>query len=206
MLVTVYNIYSILVVQLNLIIMKKIIFKSLTFIFVLSLVWSCSTENDVQVQSTVLNGDLKKDKPLTDVEIAEDLGGGVYQLKVNENDLLTELERLALEDDGLTVDFDNIQIVNKPIANDASSSIVLILAGGNLPGGNLVTMSFPLIQTSGMGYTLAHPQATGDGKGRRIACRGCGTGCFIEYYLIDGHYVPTCDPAGCGSNCERMKD
>lgn len=181
--------------------MKKNIFKSLACILLLTLAWSCSTENDVQMQPSDSQIQLKGGS-LLDGIIGEDLGNGVYRITVNEADLLEEIERLSVEDGNPLAKFQFVEIAKRTAVNNPAVEGFVLLAGtGHSAGSDAITMSFNLV-TSPFGFGLESP-STGAGGGSRTSCRGCGSGCFLEYYEIDGHFLAYCDAASCGWNCTR---
>jgi hypothetical protein len=181
--------------------MKKNIFKSLTCILLLTLAWSCSTENDVQMQPSDSQIQLK-DGGLLDGVIGEDLGNGVYRITVDETQLLEEIERISVEDGNPPAKFQFVEIAKRTAANNPQVEGIVLLAGtGHSSESDAITISFNL-ETTPFGLALVNPAAPGGG-GSRTSCRGCGTGCFLDYYEIDGHFLAYCDAAGCGWNCTR---
>lgn len=181
--------------------MKKNIFKSLTCILLLTLAWSCSTENDVQMQPS--NSQIQlKEGTLLDGVIGQDLGNGVYQITVDQEDLIAEIERLSVSDGNPDVKFNYIEIAKRTAVNNPQSEGLVLLAGtGHSGGSDAVTISFNLQMTT-FGLALENPSPGASG-GSRTSCRGCGTGCFLDYYEIDGHFLAYCDAASCGWNCTR---
>lgn len=189
--------------------MKKIILKSLTCILVLGMAWSCSTENDVQIDSSAVNGSTHlKDGSVMNGVIGVDLGNGVYQIIVDRSELLAEIARISAED-GNPVIFETVDIVKKVAVNNPSLEGFVLLAGtGTKETSSATTMAFTLTM-NGANFSIGDPFGTGNGSGgpiiEKVSCRGCGTGCFLEFYEIDGHFMGYCDTAGCGAFCQRIK-
>jgi hypothetical protein len=176
--------------------MKRNILKSIACLCLVGLVWSCSTENDVQMQSS--NSQFQqKDGSLLEGVIGVDHGNGIYEITVDEDELLTELDRLWAVD-GDPVKFETVSIVKKTAVNNPSYTTFILLAGTGV-GETTMSMGIDLGQI-GNSFQLQNPSG---GGGTITSCRGCGTGCFLEYYEIDGHHLAYCDPYGCGSNCEK---
>lgn len=179
--------------------MKKNILKSILCVFLVGLIWSCTNENDVQMQS----GEAQlKSGSVWDREIGIDLGNGVYQITASTDELIKELERLAVMD-GYPVEINTLDIVKLDLVNDPDNSVVVLMAGTGNMGMGSSTIGIELGSQEG-GLFIAHPTAGPSGP-QRIMCRGCGMGCFLEYYNIDGIHVPYCAPAGCGADCEKIK-
>jgi hypothetical protein len=177
--------------------MRKKIFKTIACLCLVGLVWSCTTENDVQMSSE--NGQVQqKSGSVLEGVIGVDRSNGVYEITVDESELLTEIDRLSAED-GNPVKFETVAIVKKTAVNNPSYQTFILLAGTGDIGTATTSIGIDLVDIGG-GFHLQNPSA---GGGSTTSCRGCASGCFLEYYEIDGHHLAYCDPYGCGANCEK---
>lgn len=184
--------------------MKKNILKVLACICLVGLVWSCSTENDVKMQPDNSSAQ-QKSSSIWEGELGMVLEDGTYRITADLTELTNEVERLSALD-GDVVKITTLEILKVQAVNDLTLEGVVLFAGtGHNTGAASTTMAFQLTQNIDGGVSLLDPFNGESGSGpKRIICRGCGHGCFIEYYKIDGHLVGYCLPAGCGVDCEKI--
>ena len=178
--------------------MKKIMFKGLICPLLLSVLWSCSPENDVQMQTTQAQ---QKTGDILSGVIGQNLGNGIYQITVNEAALMAALEDVALQEGGVQVKIDNVKIVNRFATNTPTVPFPVLTGGGLTTDGSSMSFSYVLseVNTNFMiGSGVERPPL--------VMCRGCARGCFLEYYQLDAtHLLGYCDSAGCGDYCFRIK-
>ncbi|PZR21648.1 MAG: hypothetical protein DI539_07470 [Flavobacterium psychrophilum] len=180
--------------------MKRIMFKGLFSALILGLFWSCSTENDVQMQQGGVN---QKDNDILSGVIAHDLGNGQYQFVVSQADLIKEIERISVAE-GDEAEIQSVQVIDKELVNAPGQYIPVLIAGGVNATGTLVTYGFGLVKAGT--YLSGGGAAIGEDRPPRISCTGCGTGCFLEWYKLDDkHSLGYCDSAGCGDYCFKNK-
>lgn len=183
--------------------MKKNILKVLICICLVGFVWSCNTENDVQMQPDNSSAQ-QKSSSVWDGDLGVQLEDGTYSITADINELTNEVERLSALD-GDVVKITSVEILKVKAVNDLSLEGVVLFAGTGNVGSGSKTMAFQLTQDIAGGVSLLDPFNGENTSGpKRISCRGCGHGCFIEYYKIDGHLVGYCLPAGCGVDCEKI--
>lgn len=186
--------------------MKRIILKSLTCLFLLGFAWSCSTDSDVTIdqpsEKNASTGVQQKDESAWEGIIGYDRGNGVYEITADEEALIADLEAILVSEEN-PVKLTTLTIQRKIATNNPNSEAYFIIGGtGNI--GSATTSIGRQLTRMGNGFT-ATPSTTGGGIAKSVSCRGCGTGCFLEYYEIDGHFVPYCDSAGCGSDCTKSE-
>ena len=184
--------------------MKKNILKALACVLLVGLVWSCSTENDVKMQP---DNSLtqQKSSSIWEEELGIQLEDGTYKITADIKELTAEIERLsALEGD--VVQITTLEIKKVTAVNDSTLEGLVLFAGTGINTGTASkTMGFQLTQNVFGGVSIYDPFGEGGGSGpARISCRGCGHGCFLEYYKIDGHLVGYCFPGVCGVDCEKI--
>ena len=181
--------------------MKKFILKSAACLFLLGLAWSCSSENDVIIDQTSGKDFQQKNGSIWEGVIGIERDGE-YIITADRNALLADLEN-TLEQDGHPVKLVSINIERKFAANDPGDMTYFLIAGTGEIGSESTSIGKLLVK-NGNGFSI-RPSFDGGSSdiGKTYGCRGCGTGCFLEYYIVDGHYVPYCDRAGCGSDCVK---
>lgn len=184
--------------------MKKNIFRIIACICLISLVWSCSTENDVQMQPDGNSQVQLKNSTIWEGELGIELSDGTYSITADKAVLTREIERISAEE-GDVVKINSLEIVKVIATNDSNMQGVVLFAGTGNTGTIAKTMGFQLaVQSGSVSLANLANESGGDGPGH-ISCRGCGQGCFLEYYKFDGHLVGHCVPAGCGADCEKLK-
>ncbi|MFD2601901.1 hypothetical protein [Flavobacterium suzhouense] len=180
--------------------MKKIMLKGLICALMLSVFWSCSTENDVQMQSTT-QVQQKTGDVLSGV-IGENLGNGIYKIVVDERELMSALEDVALQENGVQIKIDNISIVNKFATNSPSIPFPVLTGGGLSTDGSSMSFAYVLTEVNN-NFMIG---SSGHERPPLVMCRGCARGCFLEFYELDAtHLLGYCDSAGCGDYCFRIK-
>lgn len=180
--------------------MKKIIYKSLACICLLSLAFSCTTDNDADMQedrSVTFNE--KSGGTVWDKALAQDNGDGTVTFLVDEREIKAELEALLAEQQ-TPLKIVSLTIEEKFATNNPTAKGYMLIGGTGASSG--ISIGMPVVSRGG---TFFSPGPVNGGPRKAVSCRGCGSGCFLEYYDIDGHFVPYCDSAGCGPYCDKME-
>lgn len=175
--------------------MKNIILKSFACLLLLSLTWSCSDEGDVSTQPVEKQVQTKNGS-LLDGIIAT-LRDGKYEIIVDEQQLIEELETVLEEETGEPIELSSVSIQQKTATNDPTNSSYFLIGNTVDLGDDTVSFGGRLDASSGGLFFSS------SSRGKFLGCKGCGTGCFIEYYFYEGKYFPYCDSAGCGRRCAR---
>lgn len=183
--------------------MKKNILKSAVCFLLLGLAFSCSTDNDVVIEQPSeknLDGFQQKDASVWNGTIGIERNGA-YEVTANPAPILAEFEAILAEE-GNPVKLTHLTIQKRIATNDPSSEAYFLIGGTPNIGSGTTSIAKRVTKS---GYTFTISPGVGGGPGKSVSCRGCGTGCFLEYYQIDGHYVAYCDSAGCGSDCTKSE-
>ncbi len=172
--------------------MKKLLLKSAIFIAVLVTVISCSTDAEsVTVNETVSNK--TKRSTLWDGVIGKALGTK-YTVTANRAILINDLEQV-LRSQGDTITIETLQIVQKtPINNPFERGYMLV---GSDTRGTSIGVFLLLSQQNEFTMLRQRDMATA------TTCRGCATGCNLQYLTIDGKKVAYCNENGCVYDCEK---
>lgn len=173
--------------------MKKNILKGLFCILFIAFIASCSSEdNDIQqsapsaqAQSNGLRGRIGINN------------NGTAKLTANKDLLIAQLEQLAAGN-GNVVHLTNVEIVQKTATNDKTATGYVLI--GSDPEGGSVAM--PLGLESGDGFYL-DPNAGGGGT--VVVCKGCASGCNLEYLLVGKNKFYYCNSNGCGVYCTKTE-
>jgi hypothetical protein len=177
--------------------MKKHILKLSVFFLFAALLTSCNAEDTVLEDATVHSA---KRGGFWDGIIGVDNGGGNYQITADASLLLASLEEQLLED-GDTVSLQTIDIQKRTAANDANDTGYLLIAGDK------AGTSIGVMLTLGANSTFkvaANPGVVGFEDPKSISCRGCESGCNLEYFNMPGGKVPYCNTNGCGDYCTEV--
>ncbi len=178
--------------------MKKNVLKSLACVLLLGLAWSCSDESDVTTQLTEKEIQAKNASVLDGIIAAE--RNGNYEIIVDEQKLIAELETILEEETGEPVELSTVSIQQKTATNDPANSSYFLIGSTVDLGDDSVSFGARLdASADGLYFSSSS-------RGKFLGCKGCGTGCFIEYYFYEGKYIPYCDSAGCGRRCARYYD
>lgn len=173
--------------------MKKNILKGLFCILFIAFIASCSSEDNdtqqgnasVQTQSNILHGRIGINKQ------------GTPQLTANKDLLMAQLEDLAAKN-GNIVHLTNIEIVQKTATNDKTDTGYVLI--GSDPDGGSVAMGLDS-GTGGDGFYL-DPST---GGGTVVVCKGCASGCNLEYLLVGKNKFYYCNSNGCGVYCTKTE-
>ena len=176
--------------------MKKIIFKSLCFLLFVAFVASCSSEdNDMQrdtsnaqAEATVLRGRLGVER------------NGIAVLTADKVMLIKKLEAAALKG-GDKISLTNIEIVRKTATNDGRVTLYMIV-GTDDEG---VSVGMPVAHKRDGFYFDPIAGGGNDGGTTTVVCRGCATGCNLEFLLVQGKKLPYCNENGCGVYCTKKE-
>jgi len=172
--------------------MKKNILKGLFCVLFIAFIASCSTEDNesqqtnasAQAKSNVLHGRIGINNH------------GAPQLTANKALLMAQLEQLAAKN-GTIVKLTNVEIVQKTATNDTTDTGYVLI--GSDPDGASVAMG--LDDGTGGGFYL-DPSA---GGGTIVVCKGCATGCNLEYLLVGKNKLYYCNSNGCGVYCTKSE-
>ncbi|MDV6168914.1 hypothetical protein R1T16_10790 [Flavobacterium sp. DG1-102-2] len=188
--------------------MKRKILQSTICFLLIGMAWSCSNDSDVVMSDAGSRDIRQKNKNVWEGQIAEEVDGQLI-LTADRDELIEAFQSILLrQSDGENVEINQITLVRKFASNNSQDSAVFLIGGGRSPGGSTVSSGVILVAGgTGSGKMFFSPgPINAEGDPTSVSCWGCGTGCFLEYYNIDGHKVPYCNSAGCGPLCDRIFD
>ncbi len=171
--------------------MKKVllllVLASLTFV-------SCSTD-DTSTADMPNNSHSALRAGYWDGAIGVDNGNGNFQFLVNPQWLIKDLN-IHLAQQGDNVMLQTIQIVGKKAFNDNTDGYMLI-------GSDNANTSVGLMLDRTSNGLLQLHRGLSDPDPSTIMCRGCSTGCNLEYLnMPGGGKQPYCNTNGCGDYCQ----
>jgi len=189
--------------------MKKKILKSIACLLLMGMAWSCSNESDTIMSDSnengIRDGFHEKSASVWDGPIAQETGNGQFTIVADMAALRSAFESILLRQGGQPVKVETIVVQRKTATNNPGDRLVFVIGGGRTLGGNSVSSGVMLTPSFGGMYISSGPGGVG-GDPKSVSCWGCATGCFLEYYDIDGHKVPYCNSAGCGPLCDKKED
>jgi hypothetical protein len=171
--------------------MKKYL---LLLVFTCLALTSCSTDETITLADEG-NGHSALRGNYWDGVIGFDNGGGNYQFAVSPQVLMSDLEE-QLRVMGDSVVLHSIAIVDKKAANDNTNGYMLVASDNE--GTSIGLM---LIKGADQAFR-ADKGIEGDPDPSTISCRGCATGCNLEYLNMPGGKYPYCNTNGCGDFCQ----
>lgn len=177
--------------------MKNTLLKSLSCLFILTVSLVACTEdstsrefNETQKElQTAARGDYWQGI------IGYDMGHGVYQLDVDPQLLMNDLEDILTKEGNATT-LTAIEIVEKTASNDPADTGYMLIA--NDGAGKSIGV---MLEKKNMAFRLSENLE----NPKTISCSGCTDGCFLQYFNIDGKKVPYCNSAGCGYDCRKTE-
>ncbi len=181
--------------------MKKTILKTVSALFMVALVASCSTdaENEVVVNDNAAGEEFSTARGnVWDGVIGEEGAPGVYEVTADENALLDDLEDV-LSKEGIPTNLRDLQIVEKTASNDPNDR-GFFLIGSDYQGTSIGVMLDK--NASGEFYMSTGSKGL---SSTSTSCRGCATGCNLSYLTVDGKKVPFCNENGCINDCEKSE-
>jgi hypothetical protein len=191
--------------------MKRKALRSIACLMLIGMVWSCSNESDTVMsdsKETSLRDSFQKSGGVWDGVIAEENNGQII-ITADEDALIAglnnALERQNPDDPAKVTSLTIIRII---ATNDPADAAYFLIGDGRSASGSRISAGVPLSPGGGSGNTkfLASGGFVSAGEPKPVSCWGCGTGCFLEYYNVDGHRVPYCNSAGCGPICTKIED
>jgi len=191
--------------------MKKKILKSIACLLLMGMAWSCSNESDTIMSDSNENGTRdgfhEKSASVWNGPIAQETTSGQFTIVADMAALRAEFESKLLDQGGEPVKIETIIVQRKTATNNPNDRLVFLIGGGRAATTNKsVSSGIILSAASGGMYFSSGPGGGVGGDPKSVSCWGCATGCFLEYYDIDGHKVPYCNSAGCGPLCDKKED
>jgi hypothetical protein len=177
--------------------MKRIIFKSAAFLMLIASIASCSTESAVD-----LTNDASAEVPeresrssIWDDVIGQDMGNDVYEITADKAAIIDELQDIA-DKEGDSSELVTLDILKKPVINDPNDSGFMLVAASRTG----LSIGVVVAKTSG-GFFRLDPSF----GHKTVSCRGCASGCNLQYLNIDGKKVPICNENGCVADCTKTE-
>jgi hypothetical protein len=177
--------------------MKKILLQLSAFILIATSLTSCSGDDTV-IQEEQNTHSFARGS-YWDGTLGLDMGYGNYQITADPALLLADLEE-QLRIGGDTVTLQRVRIVKKIATNDANDSAYMLTASDNIS----TTIGIMLSKSVDGKFQLQRdPEGIEDPK--TVSCRGCNTGCNLEYLNMPGGKLPYCNENGCGPLCTKIE-
>ncbi len=178
--------------------MKLSLLKSAACLLFVAALTSCSTESDVDLtnsNTTALDPERLSRSSVWDGEIGVD-GDSVYEITADKNLLLADLQNVAGKD---APELISIEIVRKQALNAPSDQGFMLIASGNsgFSIGVMLSRSSSGLLIAERGFAGANPVA--------VSCKGCASGCNLQYLYISGKRVPICNENGCVADCTKTE-
>ncbi len=169
--------------------MKKRILRNVICLLLLGAAWGCSNESDTVMsnqQDSRLSSDNfnLKDRSVWDGQIGEDRAGTPY-ITADIEAIKDGFEEMLIGQ-GNPVQIETVQIVKKIATNDPTDFAFFLIGGGQGTDGTSTSIGLLLTKSAGK-YFISPGIINGDDPKATVSCRGCATGCFIEYYKVEGH-------------------
>jgi len=183
--------------------MKKNLLKALACLMLMCTVWSCNSESETVMSNADNNArefTAKDRQGIWEGEIG--VADEKLTITANRASLLYEFERL-LAKKGETVRLTSISIQQRVAVNDSLHTAYFLIANGFDNNAGMAVSSGVVLNNMGGKFYLGSPISDGDPLD--VSCRGCGSGCFLKYYVIGKDRVPYCDSAGCGPICDKIE-
>jgi len=183
--------------------MKRSLLKTLACISLFAGFTSCSPESAVDLTTDAGAIDPNATEPnrqgrssLWDGEIGIDRDT-LFEITADKGFLLADLQIVA-DKEGAS-ELIALEIVKKEALNDSNDTGYMLVASDS--GAFSVGVMLKRTQ-SGMfmvddGFGNPNPVA--------VSCKGCSSGCNLQYLYIDGKKVPICNENGCGSDCKKSE-
>jgi len=174
--------------------MTKNILKLSAFLLLAAFFTSCSGE-DTTIQNDAPHSSARSS--YWNGVIGVDGGGNRYQITANPALLIADFEQqLAAEGD--TVQLQSLAIVKKKATNDSTDEAYMLIATDNAT----TSIGVMLERTAEATFKLS---LSSDAGTKSVSCRGCATGCNLEYLNMPGGKVPYCNVNGCGEFCTKRE-
>lgn len=166
---------------------------------------ACSNEESSIIPTEKDNAALLRTgrtSPFWTGQIGRVMPDGSALLVVPEAQAKAELEYL-LADQGMNTRLSYVTIEKKlDVNNDRDFTYALI--GSDNTGLSVGVMLSANANGSLFYFDPNIGGGSGGGHVTNVACRGCGTGCNLQYVKLDGKKIFYCNENGCGDWCEKL--
>lgn len=156
---------------------------------------ACSSDSDINLTDAA-TPERENRASFWEGEIGVDNGDGDIQITADKSAIIANFEDI-LQKEGNATTLESLKIVKKPALNDPSN-IGYMLIGAD---GRNISIGVMLIR-NGSG-SLSLDKAFDVIK--TTSCRGCASGCNLEYLYVNGKKVPICNENGCISDCTKTE-
>jgi len=179
--------------------MKKTTLQIAACLLFIIFIGSCSNDDTSIVSDTATEDDFTTAarSTLWDGIIGTDNGAGVYQITADQTAIKADFEDV-LKSEGTSTTLQTLQIVKKVATNDPADSGFMLIGGDNAG----ISIGVMLEEKVGGNLYLENPLG---GVANSTSCRGCTTGCNLEYIKLSGRKVAYCNENGCGEFCEKTE-
>ncbi|MES2484998.1 MAG: hypothetical protein V4581_03505 [Bacteroidota bacterium] len=132
--------------------------------------------------------------------IGIDKGNGEYDITADKGQMMNDLE-VMLKNQGDTVSLHNIEIVKKKATNDITNEAYMLIATDDIG----TSVGIMLARGADNKFKVDAEQDSELANPKTVVCRGCSTGCNLEYLNMPGGKYPYCNENGCGPACSRKE-
>ncbi len=177
--------------------MKRIIFKSAALLMLIASIASCSTESAVDLTNDASAGVPEREgrSSIWDDVIGQDMGNDVYEITADKIAILDELQDIV-DKEGNSSELVSLEIVNKGVINDPNGKGFMLVAASRTG----LSIGVAVAKTDA-GFFRIDPSF----GHKTVSCRGCASGCNLQYLNIDGKKVPICNENGCVADCTKTE-
>ena len=180
--------------------MKKITLKIVACLLFIAFLGACSNEDNNIIEDTATGHAFATAarSSLWDGIIGTSNGNSTYIITADRSAILADFEDV-LRTEGTATSLQSLQIIKKVATNDPTDSAFMLIGTDNIG----ISIGVMLSLDNGKFY-LANP-SPGAGAASSVSCRGCTTGCNLEYVKMSGKKVPYCNENGCGEFCTKSE-
>ncbi|MGQ2982756.1 hypothetical protein [Flavobacterium sp.] len=181
--------------------MKKSLLKTAACLLFVGSLISCSSESDIDLttDASAIVPERENRSSVWNGIIGEDVGGGDYVITADSNSLLADLQDIINKEAvSFPTTLETIKIEVRTALNDPGHASHMLIATDRRG------TSIGVMLTRGSTGLLKLDESFGVTP-KTVSCRGCASGCNLEYLYIDGKKVPICNENGCISDCTKSE-
>jgi len=172
---------------------------TLSAFFVLSILFTSCSGEDTYVDEPA-NAHSSARGSYWNGVLGVDHGNDNYEITADKSVLMNDLETM-LKNQGDTVTLHSIAIVNKKASNDINDHAYMLVATDDLG----VSVGIMLARGADATFKALRQEDNQFANPKTVVCKGCSTGCKLEYLNMPGGKFPYCNESGCGPLCSKKE-
>lgn len=184
--------------------MKKALLKTAACLLFAVSITSCSNESDIDLTNDASEIVPQRENRSSEWDgiIGQDLGGSNYEITADAEMLMADLQDIIdKENPNDSIILETLKIEERIALNDSSDKAYMLIASDTRKVSIGIMLSRNAMGSFKLDRNLGQPEL----NPKTVSCRGCASGCNLEYLYLDGKKVPICNENGCIADCTKTE-